>query len=166
MSDGTLTINYVSVGANGTSSSQVLDLPRFTEVNTKRPNTDKIVTLLGGFGINGAICLTGGQNVTRIEHNGIPPDRPTSFDPTKGIDAQVYVAWRVNAGRGRWWQMHVALEPDETYTMRLTSLDRRQVRIDLLGETTQQPDDDLINACDALYVDAVNKYLDGAIPFD
>jgi hypothetical protein len=152
---------------NATVTNTTCSLPRFTVIDTGRPLTDAILTALGGHGLDSAIALTGGVELQRHENDGRLPGRTTSIIDDDYIDAEVFVRWRVNAGRHRCWLMHVALEPDDTFTVRLIRI-RRGVGagIEPLGERTDVHAEDLIHTCDLLYTDAVNTHLGGLIPID
>jgi len=160
-------IRYVSVKPDGTSTSRLLRIQRYTPINTGHPLTDAILNALGGTGLNSAIVLTGGTEVARYEDG--PPIERSNYGPRLGFKAEVYVRWRVNAGKRNLWYMSIALEPDETYTARLFRI-IPSVGYELLGERANLIPDptgtSTIDAVDALYVEAIQAHLGGSIPFD
>ena len=160
-------IRYVSVKPDGTSTSTLMRIQRYTAVNTGHPLTDAMLNALGGTGLNGAILLTGGTEIARYEDR--PPIERSTFGPRLGFNAEVYVRWRVNAGKRNLWYMAVALEPDETYTARLVKV-VPSVGYELLGECANLIPDlhgtSTINAIDALYIEAIQVHLGGFIPLD
>jgi len=147
-------------------------LPRFTTIDTGHPLTDTLLTQLGGYGASGAILLTGGTQVQCFDNNNQLPTRRTSDVDNRGIDAEVFVRWRVNAGSTRRWIMHVALEPDDAYTVRLYSdyvigAGIPTTSIEVLGERADVYFEDLINVCDALYTAAIRQeYGFDCVPLD
>ena len=160
-------IRYVSVRPDGTSTSRLLRIQRYTAVNTGHPLTDAMLNALGGTGLNSAIVLTGGTEIARYEDG--PPIERSTYGPRLGFNAEVYVRWRVNAGKRNLWYMAVALEPDETYTARLIRV-VPSVGYELLGERANLIPDptgtSTIDAVDALYVEAIQTHLGGFIPLD
>lgn len=159
-------IRWITIDAeDGTSRERLIR--RYQTVDTGHPLTDGILSVLGGMGFNGAIILTGGTEITRYEDG--PPIERSNYGPRLGFNADVYVRWRVNAGKRNLWYMAVALEPDETYTARLISV-VPSVGYVLLGERANLiPDPNgtsTIDAVDALYVDAIQTHLGGFIPID
>ena len=160
-------IRYVSVKPDGTSTSTLMRIQRYTAVNTGHPLTDAMLNALGGTGLNSAILLTGGTDVIRYEDG--PPIERSNYGPRLGFTAEVYIRWRVNAGKRNLWYMAIALEPDETYTARLFRI-IPSVGYELLGERANLIPDptgtSTIDAVDALYVEAIQTHLGGFIPLD
>ena len=137
-------------------------LPRYTTVDTGHPLTDTLLTQLGGYGINSAILLTGGTQVQCFDNNNQLPTRHTNVVDNRSIDA----------GSARRWIMHVALEPDDTYTVRLyndrtTRAGLPTTNIEILGERDDVYFEELITVCDALYTAAIKQeYGFDCVPLD
>lgn len=137
-------------------------LPRYTKPNTGHQVTDDIMAQLGGYGINGAIGLTGGRDVV-ISANR--PTKRTSVDKKGFVDQQTYVMWRVNAGN-RKVELMVALEPNDTYTVRLwkATTPRTWQKTGVIGHVLYEMDDvygdNLIDVCDGIYVKFVEEHME------
>ncbi len=81
---------------------------------------EQILTQLGGAGLSGAICYTGGHNLAY--HNRPDDSRPdpSEWNEDNGtLRYQTGMQWRVNMKRSQTWKMFVTLEPSDTYTVRL-----------------------------------------------
>lgn len=126
------------------------------------PLTNTILNQLGLNSPYSAIEQTNGTQIVRSENNGQRPIRPSKLvERPNGIctlDAEISVSWRVHTDNMDFWMMHVALEPNDTYTVRLLSINEpNRKTINLLGEQADTLGRDLSNVCIYLYQEALNK---------
>ena len=128
-----------------------------------------IINQLGGLGLRGAICYTGGQQVTYKDR----PDEMTP-DPSRidrgGVHFDTGIMWKVNGKRSQTWKELVTLEPSDTYTVRLLKINTPQqwaktgYPCEVLYEASDVYCDMLQAIAEEAYDTAIKERNDGWIP--
>jgi hypothetical protein len=119
-----------------------------------------------GRGLCGALMKIGGA---MIAYHDTIPTIPTSSDDAGWISAQCYLTFSCNGKRGQGWRFHVALEPNDTYTVRLWRSKRSRgaggsARGEIIGHADHVYCDALREVVVRLYDDAIRQHCDGFIP--
>ena len=130
-------------------------------------NPDTIQTIIeqaGGRGINGAFAYVGAHNFryscsdgsrtvmdgewrSKFTSHQIPPMPGMTGSGTVNYD--VHLSFAVNGKSGYHWQMTIAYEPDDTYTVWLVA--RRGSRVDVLAEVRDVYCDDVQIVVESVY---------------
>ena len=87
--------------------------------------------------------------------------------PNGLIDSDCYLSWEVNVTKGTTWKMFIALEPNDTYTVRLWKSFRQSLKTPNkpFGEVVEEQEavyaDSLAPVIRAMYDRALQKYNNG-----
>lgn len=132
----------------------------------------EIIAQVGGAGIHGAPCYTGGCKglCYKERDDGRKPDASRFDEETGSLHWEVGLSWLVNVKRNQTWKMVVAYEPCDTYTVYLLKIHgpMTAAKTGKLAVLVDSADDvycdNLQRVAEGMYDDLIERVNGGFIP--